>query len=280
MKSNLNICFIGGDKRQKYAAEELARSTKVNAVGKCFCGASGVSCFESPEKAIIGCRAIVLPMPAARSEDVMDFDTIARSAKGAGALIVGGMLSEYMKDEMNSLGVKYVDYGDDEAFTIKNAYITAEGALFTAMQELDKDIKHTCFAVLGYGRIGSALADILAANKGKVTVYARRSESLALANEKGLIARTLSPGDKLEYDVIFNTVPSRIITNEQIFGLDARSILIELASAPGGFDFEIAEQSGIRAIKASGLPGKYAPVTAGAAVAEAVLRIFEGEALL
>ena len=74
--------------------------------------------------------------------------------------------------------------------------------------------------------------------------------------------------------------PSRVITNEQILGLGRDTILIELASAPGGFDFEIAEQSGLRTIKAGSLPGKYAPVTAGYAVADTILTILEREALL
>lgn len=280
LKSNLNICFIGGDKRQKYAAEELAIYAKVSAVGECFFGSSGVNYCESPMKAMHGANVLVLPLPAVKSETVTDFSLIVEHARNSGALILGGMFPMYMKDVMDSLGMKYYDYYEDEAFTVKNAYLTAEGALNIVMNELDSDIKHTSFAVFGYGRIGSALGEILSANKCDVTVYARRKEVLALAAERGLKARMILPDDKLEYDVILNTVPSRVISNEQILGLNSQTLLIELASAPGGFDFEIAEQSGLNTIKANGLPGKYAPRSAGKAVSDTLLAILEREELL
>lgn len=279
-KSNLNICFIGGDKRQKYAAEKLSNYANINAVGKCFCNTLGINPFESPMKAMYRADVIVLPLPAATVEDTADFTNIVEYARNSGALIIGGMFSEYMKDAMDELNVTYIDFYEDEGLTVRNAYITAEGALNIAMQYLETSIINSRFAVIGYGRIGSALADILKANKGDVTAYARRREALILAEERGIKGKQISSDDRLEYDVIFNTVPSRVISNEQILGLGRDTILIELASAPGGFDFEIAEQSGLKTIKAGGLPGKYAPVTAGYAVADTILTILEREALL
>ena len=65
---------------------------------------------------------------------------------------------------MESLGIRFFDYYKDECFTIKNAYITAEGALSLAMQALETDMGHSDFAILGYGRIGSALGDEYAYN--------------------------------------------------------------------------------------------------------------------
>ena len=80
--------------------------------------------------------------------------------------------------------------------------------------------------------------------------------------------------------MIINTVPARVITNEQLLGLKGSTLLIELASPPGGFDSEIAEQSGVKVIRGGGLPGKYAPISAGKAVAETLLKIMKREALL
>lgn len=280
LKSGLNVCFIGGDKRQKYAAEELCEYVKVTAAGECFAGAKGIGYFESPMKALHGASVIVLPLPAVKSETVIEFSNIVEHAQKNGAIILGGMFSAYMKDIMNAQNVVYFDYYNDECFTIRNAYLTAEGALSIAMNELEKDIKNTSFAIFGYGRIGSALGEMLSACRGSVTVYARRDETLTIASERGLKTQYISNDSELDYDIIFNTVPARVITNEQILSLNESALLIELASAPGGFDSEIAEQSGIKVIKAGGLPGKYAPRSAGKAVAEALLKILKREALV
>ena len=280
LKSGLNVCFIGGDKRQKYAAEELNKYAMVSATGDCFIGCKGVSYFESPIKAMHGANVFILPLPAGKSETILDFAKLTQHAEKGGAIILGGMFSTYMKDMMDAHGVVYFDYFDDECFTIKNAYLTAEGALSIAMNTLETDIKSTRFAIFGYGRIGTALGELLSACKAEATVYARRDETLTTAAERGLISRYISSDDRLNYDVIFNTIPSRVITNEQILGLGENTLLIELASAPGGFDSEIAEQSGVKVIRAGGLPGQYAPKSAGNAVADTLIKILKREALL
>ena len=41
------------------------------------------------------------------------------------------------------------------------------------------------------------------------------------------------------------------------------TVIIDLASPPGGTDFALATEMGIKTIHALGLPGKVAPVTAG-----------------
>ncbi len=280
LKSDLTVCFIGGDKRQKYAAEKLSRFYKIKVSGECFVGASGIKYCDNPQKAMHSSSVIVLPLPAIKCENVLSFLSIAEYARKSQSVIIGGMFSQYMINTMESLGIRFFDYYNDECFTIKNAYITAEGALSLAMQTLETDIGHSDFAILGYGRIGSALGEIVSANKGAVSVYARRKTAQTLAKERGLQAFDISGISSSHHDVIFNTIPERIISNESILGLDPSTVMIELASAPGGFDIEIAEQHGIKCISAQGLPGKYAPLSAGEAVADAISEIIDKELLL
>ena len=279
-KSNLNICFVGGDKRQKYAAQFLSGHAKISATGECFSGCPDINYHESPVKALHGADVIVLPLPASRVATTIDFDTVIEAAKKRSSHILGGLFPTYMKDIMDSSGISYIDYYEDECFTVRNAFLTAEGALSIIMNELETDIKSARIVVLGYGRIGSALGEILRANGGEVTVYARRREALTLASERGLGASFISAENKIEGDVIINTVPSRIISNEQLLHLADGTLLIELASAPGGFDPDMAEQCRLKVIRASGIPGKYAPMSAGKTVADTLLTILEREALL
>ncbi len=48
------------------------------------------------------------------------------------------------------------------------------------------------------------------------------------------------------------------------------TLLLDLASAPGGTDFAAAEKLGIQAVHALSLPGKTAPATAAKAIAQTI----------
>ena len=60
---------------------------------------------------------------------------------------------------------------------------------------------------------------------------------------------------------------SRVVISSRA-GYDA--LLLELASQPGGFDRNLAENIGIRTIYAPGLPGKCAPYGAAELMREAI----------
>jgi dipicolinate synthase subunit A len=78
-----------------------------------------------------------------------------------------------------------------------------------------------------------------------------------------------------DQDLVINTVPSLVI-NSNLLGLMRSDVLIiDLASLPGGTDFQAAENLHIKAILAPGLPGKVAPKTAGAILATALPEILE-----
>ncbi|MNN74440.1 Dipicolinate synthase subunit A [compost metagenome] len=82
-----------------------------------------------------------------------------------------------------------------------------------------------------------------------------------------------------EADLIFNTIPSMIITAEVLSRIPKHCVIIDLASAPGGCDFRYAEQQGIKAILAPGLPGAVAPKTAGLIMGSALVQSISDEAL-
>ena len=63
--------------------------------------------------------------------------------------------------------------------------------------------------------------------------------------------------------VVFNTIPALVLPAALLQKMAPETLIIDLASAPGGVDFEAAERFRIRAVLALGLPGKVAPLTAG-----------------
>lgn len=290
MKCSYHICFIGGDERQRYAAETLADYIDVNAVGSAFnyINNTHITRYENPLKAVYESKAIVLPLPAAASESIISFSEIADliTKSDSRVFLLGGKFSPYLKGIIQNYRIEYVDYYEDEVFTVKNAYLTAEGAMQLAMSAIKGSIRFSKCAVIGYGRIGSALADMLQAVGAEVTVFARRSESLVWAEEKGMKIKKID-NERLDildtsdnYEIIFNTVPERIIHNEDLLGIPSDTVLIELASPPGGFDAAIAEQCEIKYINGGGIPGKYAPKTAGRIVGDTILNYLKKEGIL
>ena len=76
--------------------------------------------------------------------------------------------------------------------------------------------------------------------------------------------------------MLFNTVPVRLIDEDVLRSLPQDIVLIDLASAPGGIDYDAANRLGRKTVVALSLPGKVAPITAGEIVGDLVHSYVEG----
>lgn len=167
----------------------------------------------------------------------------------------------------------------DEEFLMQNARLTAEGAVLCAVRELGGALLSRACVVTGFGRIGRQLAVRLCAMGMFVMVCARSEEQMRAAHSLGAhpvplaqLARAVSGAD-----VVFNTVPARIWDEQTLARIPKGTPVIELAGAPYGADPELARRMGVRLTIESGLPGRYAPMEAGAALFQTVLRALETE---
>ena len=100
---------------------------------------------------------------------------------------------------------------------------------------------------------------------------ARRADSRAEARAAGHAAVDFREAESGfgGYDYVLNTVPARVISQRAL--CTAEDVLVvELASAPGGFDRALAENLGLRLIQAPGLPGKCAPMAAAELIRDEV----------
>lgn len=116
------------------------------------------------------------------------------------------------------------------------------------------------------------MAKNLKALGADVCCVARKESDLSWIKAYGYKAIHL---DNLEenlcdkYDIIFNTVPKVILDAKKLELIrDKNTLIIELASNPGGIEFEKAKEYNIEVIKAMGLPGKVAPLTAAKYIKE------------
>ncbi len=168
------------------------------------------------------------------------------------------------------------DYNKNEAFLLKNAYLTAEGAIALYKENSDFALYGAEVLITGYGRIAKALHKALDAFGCRVTVCSRSETSRAQAIHNG--ARHIDFAElkeKNSYNVIFNTVPHIIFTKNEINCLRPDAVLIDLASFPGGVDTLYAASKGIKLIDGKRLPSRYSKKSAGYLIGETVIQMIK-----
>ena len=135
-------------------------------------------------------------------------------------------------------------------------------------------LKRMCCMVIGWGRIGRALTELLEGVGARVCVASRDQAHRNRAAERG--AQTVDtreliqalPGKRL----IFNTVPAMVLDGEALRHADDDAMIVDLASPPYGVDLRAAWARGLRAWREPALPRRYCPESAAAALLAALLR--------
>ena len=238
-----NIWVAGGDPRQAALAALLAddgHSVHTYALEQ----GAGTKCEPSLDGADRA-DCVVLPLPAAGADGKLNTPLSADShelpevldALRPGQLVCAGMAGEGLKRMAEERDLVLRDYFAREELAVLNAIPTAEGAIQIAMEELPITLHDARVLVVGCGRLGKALAPRLRALGARVWLCS--------------------------YDLVFNTVPARILGVEELAALKEGALVIDLASRPGGVDMDAAAALGVRVIWALSLPGKVAPSPRG-----------------
>lgn len=192
-------------------------------------------------------------------------------------LFIAGRISDKIVHLAQVYNVYCSDILEREEMAVLNAIPTAEGAIQIALEELPITL-HDCKAlVMGFGRIGKILAKMLQGLGVKVFVEARKYSDIAWIKSYSYKPVYLNEtGDYLgQMDVIFNTIPHIVLDVNLLEKIKSDCLIIDLASKPGGVDFERAKRMGIKVIWALSLPGKVAPITAAKFIKETVYNIME-----
>lgn len=190
---------------------------------------------------------------------------------GFGGLLIGGRIPL----ALSGVGAVSADLLQRDDLAVLNSVPTAEGALQIAMEELPYTIRGLRTVVCGMGRVGSTLARLMQRVGADVTVAARSSRDFAICEAEGLKSCTYSHLRRIlpEALLVYNTVPALIFNRELLDCMNREALLIDLASMPGGTDFEYAAQRRIRTIYALSLPGKVAPAGAAKIIQKVIYNI-------
>ena len=256
----MSIWILGGDTRSRFAAEFLRQNGyDIKTYGVPFMADSPM-----PQKF----STVILPFPSfsgalLRGQSAIPIEEVIDRLQ-ENTKIFGGILQS-QEERFIQCAAKVYDLYDTEPLSTDNAVPTAEGAICLAIEHSDITLDGARCLVCGFGRCGKALAQRLRALDAEVMV-ASREEAVGFVKEE--IGRC-----SVAYDFIFNTIPAPIFKDSE--SMSDNCVFIELASAPGAF-FEGAKKP-LNYHNAPGLPGKFAPKTAGILYAKSILQILESE---
>lgn len=211
------------------------------------------------------CDLVVLPLPFSDTS-IRDWDF------PTGQSILCGITGENFDHQAKQRKWKLFRILQDERYKQENAWMTAEGALCTALNKMKSTLKESQCLVIGYGRIGKALTHLLRCFGAKTIVAARRTESrIEAGNDSIGINEIESVLNRT--DLILNTVPSMVILETGLERVKKTAVLLELASNPYGFNMDAAHRLGLQASLESGIPGRLFPRSAANAVYRYIERV-------
>lgn len=270
------VFILGGDLRQETLKELLEEENfDVTALGL----SEGEIRFDKIKKADI----LIFPIPASVDGETLNAplsktktalsDIIEKIDKNC--LVLGAKMPSSAEKMLKDKGIRYIDYFKREELTIKNAIPTAEGTLEIALSEMPITLFGSRVLVIGFGRVGKVIAEKFGLLGAKVTVSARKCEDFAWIEERGQKAVHTEKLDEVlsEFDLIINTVPAQILDGNALKNVKNETLILDVASKPGGVDFEAAKKLGKKVIWALSLPGKTAPITSGKIIKETIMNI-------
>lgn len=282
----MRFALVGGDARSALLARLLLRDghrVQTWALERAALPAE-IPRAGSLAACVYGAEAVVLPVPAEKggllnaplSAEAPAMDEVI-CALWPGQLLLGGKFSPESLRAALREQLRPEDLLRRPDFVTANAALTAECAVGLLLRESGRALRGEKVLVLGWGRIGRLLAQKLLSLGAAVTAAARSPWDRALAAAAG--CRALDYGELEgvigEMSAVVNTVPARVLSSAALCCLEEGTLLVELASPPGGFDPLLAGNVGLRVLPAPGLPGKYAPEAAAALMRDAIYAVLE-----
>ncbi len=261
----MDYVIIGGDERFSHLARLLSeQGHRVGTLGK-----SPRRETAAEWRAMLGqAKHVVVNDPPRFKGAGMTTEEILAFAGREARVFTCGPLHPHVQDE------RLIDLWADEALLADNARLTAEGAVASAMRASSQCLAGMRCMVVGWGRIGRSLTELLVALNARVTVASRTPANRLRAAERGAEAADTSRiGEALPgHGLIFNTAPQLVLDAAALARADRDAMLIDLASPPYGIDLHAAWALGLRAWREPGLPGRYCPHSAAQALLSAILR--------
>lgn len=285
----MKFAIIGGDLRIVKLADMLAKEGNTIYVyglenAEDLKENSKIIQCETIKKAIQDVEIVIGPIPFSTNGNIVNAPFSEKEITiremmhviNAKVLIAGGISPE-VYGMANDEYVEIIDIMKREELAVLNTIATAEGTIQIIIENTNKILHGSEVLILGFGRIGKVLARKLSGLSAKVTCAARKDEDIAWIQAYGHKATNInSIGENLKkFDIIINTVPHMILTEERLQNVKQECLLIDLASNPGGIDKKAVKNNNLKFVWALSLPGKVAPTTSAEFIKETIYNIMK-----
>ena len=268
------IGVIGGDSRQAELAQLLA--TEGHVVSTYGLGRQKTELAAGLEQTAAA-DVIVLPLPLCKGDGVLNcmeepIPTLQLFRRfRPEQRILAGQIKPQQYREAELCGLRLEDYFLREEVTVANAAVTAEAAIQTALERMDRTLLGMDCLVLGFGRIGKLLSLRLAGMGARVTATARTAKDLAWIRACGwrFLRTEQLDGNLGSFGVVFNTIPAPVLGESLLQQFPKDCICVDLASNQG-IDLAAAERLGYSGVWARSLPGRLKPKAAAEILRDAI----------
>ena len=283
------IAIVGGDLKAAKLAQMLANdNNEIHVYGleksEEIKNSANITEYDSIKKTIENVDVVIGPIPFSSNNTTINSPFSENEIKirefmhviNAKVLIAGGILPE-IYEMANDEYIEIIDIMKREELAVLNTIATAEGIIQVAIENTNKILHGSEILILGFGRTGKVLARKLAGLSAKVTCAARKDEDMAWIQAYGHKATNINNiGENLkQFDVIINTVPHMILTEERLKHVKKDCLLIDLASNPGGMDKKVIKEQQLKFVWALSLPGKVAPTTSAEFIKDTIYNILK-----
>lgn len=278
--SRTKFAIIGGDYRYKLLKELLEKDGYIVSIyGNIYSEST-----DSLDSCIFNSKAVIAPIPITKDEGTINMsenfkisiDELFNSMASHNVnILIGGVISSKFQERASLMDINSIDLFSMEEVAINNAIPTAEGAIMTAIQESDRVLFKSNTLVIGFGRCGKILGNMLYGIGANVSITYRKKCDEAYINAANCTPINIKDFDRdlSSYDFIFNTAPALTLNREILKRIRKDTVIIDIAQAPGGVDYNYARKLNLKALYCPGLPGRVAPYSAAEILKTSIIDI-------
>ncbi len=170
----------------------------------------------------------------------------------SGSTVYCGKADKGICEVAQKNAINVFEFLKDDKFALSNSDFTAEATLQILLGIIDRQLREYKIAVVGYGKCGKAISKYLYDLRAKFEIVTSSpTDASILAN-----AVTYKECDYRKYDIILNTAPAKILTDEQLSKLKKKTIIMDISSSPYGLNHERARELGLNSFVYPALPSK------------------------
>lgn len=288
------VLMIGGDLRQYYMAKFLCKENFAiyyfgHLLGDMTEKVTHIDTLEKLEYKLNRetFESIILPIPLGEhyvkgTNQKLNCEKMVELIKLQKSAIIFGCGENRYITILKENGMKYIDLLKDEEVVYSNARLTAENAVIEAILESDKAVMNSKSLIIGYGRCGRMLADVLRGLHGEVTVAETMKEKQGLAISFGYKVTRLT--NLSDYDFVFQTAPEAFVISEkllfQCLSKERQPMIFNLSSVVESVDEAFAKKNHIFVKHCPGLPGKYTAKTAGELLGGQIVKKLKSDSVI